>query len=1205
MPIATRHDRLVKMAVQALSFYFRVAFAILLLQTITVVSVCAEAGCSSQEVGISDSHVMPDNRFSATTIYDSRYHPYYARLNGSPGWCRKSSDTSGYLQIDLNAVFVVCAVATQGASYGTEWVTSYKVQFSMDNQAWSTYRETAGTDKVFTGNTDGTTVVKNTLAVPTMARFIRFVPLSHNRYPTMRVEVYGTKPDVCKSSLGLMDDVIPDSAMSASSGSASAGRLYGNSSWCSTSSSVSEYLQVDLGGVMTVSGVATQGSHGEEKWVKTYNLQYSGDGTRWLTYDAATSNDFNFTGNVNKNVAMIKWLSHPIRARYVRIKPLTWNSAICLRADLFGDIECSCESLALGLGDNRVPSASISASSNNANAVRARLGTTSGAWCAGSGDVSPYLQVDLGSSHMICAVATQGDPSADQWVQTYRIDCSDDGANWTSYRENNTTRKFNGNYDRNSVVRQVLYQAPAARYVRVVPISETGSKCLRLELYGHRLGSDCQSHAVGLQSTNMIPDHRFTSNSWYSSGYYPWYARLQTSKAWTPKAADIDNTYLQVDLGGLWRVCSVASQGTTSSLLSEWTKLYTIAYSDNNITWTPYNKSQVFTGNTDISSVVVRLLAHPPLARFIRFVPTAYQTYPTTRLDYRGLQSACASSLGVERGYILDSQMTSSSNNGAYTASAGRLYGGSSWCSSTSANTEYLQVDLRGVRTVTGIATQGSRTLRKWVTLYVIKYSFTGTEWSDVKDGGSIPRIFDGNVNHNTGRVNWFKVPIAAQFIRVHPQAVNGGNACMRIDFYGCTFVFLPGFKSERQINLQASNGTHVSVPCLINGQLQPVDFKWYKNDTLMAGDTSSSITVTYRSAADVKHSYKCVHPDPNRRPVNCVQSYACSARYPLTLPSAGIARRAEIAVSVQLNVLAAPVVAVTRNKRSLTLQLTSLADDSTGPLTGYTVKYRTSGAWTTREILSSSQYELTGLVPYTSYTVQARGKSVVGLGLWSSAGSYTTLMADPDGKLIISQSTAATSSTAIRIQWTLSSDYRLNGQFKEYIVLFEYMASNGSNIIKSEKVTNINTQDLSLSLLKKFTNYTLTLRSSNTQYTGATSDARIVQTWEDVPSAPPSGVNHAEINSTTFNISWNPIPKDQSNGIITSYDLELSSGQARLRSRSLPESLNSTLTYIVLHDLENCTIYHLRVRARTGKGPGPYSPQYTLQTSRMYQYPV
>ncbi|EDO27743.1 predicted protein, partial [Nematostella vectensis] len=141
-----------------------------------------------------DSHVIPDNRFSATTIYDSRYHPYYARLNGSPGWCRSGSSTSEYLQIDLNAVFVVCAVATQGASYGTEWVTSYKVQFSMDNQAWSTYRET-GTDKVFTGNTNRDKFVKNTLAVPAMARFIRFVPLTYYRDPTMRVEVYGTKPD--------------------------------------------------------------------------------------------------------------------------------------------------------------------------------------------------------------------------------------------------------------------------------------------------------------------------------------------------------------------------------------------------------------------------------------------------------------------------------------------------------------------------------------------------------------------------------------------------------------------------------------------------------------------------------------------------------------------------------------------------------------------------------------------------------------------------------------------------------------------------------------------------------------------------------------------------------------------------------------------------------------------------------------------------
>ncbi|EDO36086.1 predicted protein, partial [Nematostella vectensis] len=51
-------------------------------------------------------------------------------------------------------------------------------------------------------------------------------------------------------------------------------------------------------------------------------------------------------------------------------------------------------------------------------------------WCAAPSDVTPYLQVDLGSRHVICAVATQGSPTADHWVQTYKIQASLDGSSW-------------------------------------------------------------------------------------------------------------------------------------------------------------------------------------------------------------------------------------------------------------------------------------------------------------------------------------------------------------------------------------------------------------------------------------------------------------------------------------------------------------------------------------------------------------------------------------------------------------------------------------------------------------------------------------------------------------------------------------------------------------------------------------------------------
>jgi hypothetical protein len=91
----------------------------------------------------------------------------------------------------------------------------------------------------------------------------------------------------------------------------------------------------------------------------------------------------------------------------------------------------------------------------------------------------------------------------------------------------------------------------------------------------------------------------------------------------------------------------------------------------------------------------------------------------------------CTFPLGVGNSQIPDSQMTSSSSSNSHSASRGRLYGGWSWCSSTTSNTEYIQVDLRQVKTVTGIATQGDKMLDKWTQTYKVRYSFDNRYWNE------------------------------------------------------------------------------------------------------------------------------------------------------------------------------------------------------------------------------------------------------------------------------------------------------------------------------------------------------------------------------------------------------------------------------------------------------------------------------------------
>ena len=106
---------------------------------------CAFLACLSVcgPLGVEDRNTVQDDRMTASTFYDSSYHPYYGRLNGSRGlgaWCTKTkTNRKDYLQVDMGAVYCVCAVATQGYRSGSAWTTSYKVHLSTDGVIWNAY----------------------------------------------------------------------------------------------------------------------------------------------------------------------------------------------------------------------------------------------------------------------------------------------------------------------------------------------------------------------------------------------------------------------------------------------------------------------------------------------------------------------------------------------------------------------------------------------------------------------------------------------------------------------------------------------------------------------------------------------------------------------------------------------------------------------------------------------------------------------------------------------------------------------------------------------------------------------------------------------------------------------------------------------------------------------------------------------------------
>ena len=111
----------------------------------------------------------------------------------------------------------------------------------------------------------------------------------------MRLTVYFTYSYLECGPVGVTDNnTIPDARMTASSSYDSYeyhhyGRLHetrGAGGWCPRSTTDrTDYLQVDMGEVRSVCGVATQGMRGSSFWTASYKLQLSTNGITWNTYN--------------------------------------------------------------------------------------------------------------------------------------------------------------------------------------------------------------------------------------------------------------------------------------------------------------------------------------------------------------------------------------------------------------------------------------------------------------------------------------------------------------------------------------------------------------------------------------------------------------------------------------------------------------------------------------------------------------------------------------------------------------------------------------------------------------------------------------------------------------------------------------------------------------------------------------------------------
>ena len=80
-----------------------------------------------------DSGAIPDDKITAST-FKAGYEARKARLNRNSCWMPTDDKNTEYIKINFTSVTNVSAIATQGAPNDGCWVTSFSLQWFVNNR---------------------------------------------------------------------------------------------------------------------------------------------------------------------------------------------------------------------------------------------------------------------------------------------------------------------------------------------------------------------------------------------------------------------------------------------------------------------------------------------------------------------------------------------------------------------------------------------------------------------------------------------------------------------------------------------------------------------------------------------------------------------------------------------------------------------------------------------------------------------------------------------------------------------------------------------------------------------------------------------------------------------------------------------------------------------------------------------------------------
>uniref|UniRef100_A0A452FA46 Coagulation factor VIII n=1 Tax=Capra hircus TaxID=9925 RepID=A0A452FA46_CAPHI len=325
----------------------------------------------------------------------------------------------------------------------------------------------------------------------------------------------------------------------------------------------------------------------------------------------------------------------------------------------------------------------------------------------------------------------------------------------------------------------------------------------RIRWYLLSMGSNENIHSIHFSghvfTVRKTEEYKMAVYNLYPGQWAPKLARLHYSgsiNAWSTKDP---SPWIKVDLLAPMIIHSILTQGARQKFSSLYISQFIIMYSLDGQRWQGYRGNStgtlmVFFGNVDSSGVKHNIFNPPIIARYIRLHPTHYSIRSTLRMELMGCDlNSCNMPLGMENKAISDTQITASSHLSnmfaTWSPSQARLNlqgRTNAWRPQVNNPKEWLQVDFQKTMRVTGITTQGVKSLltSMYVKEFLISSSQEGHNWTPFLQNGKV-KVFQGNQDSFTPVVNALDPPLFTRFLRIHPRSWVH-HIALRLEFWGC-----------------------------------------------------------------------------------------------------------------------------------------------------------------------------------------------------------------------------------------------------------------------------------------------------------------------------------------------------------------------------------------------------------------------------------